>query len=90
MQRWNDISLVERILSVAKRGPFPGGIYAWGTHRIWLEPTPSTRTYGRSGFSIHGGVVAGSAGCIDLTSDMDSFVKEFIYYAKDMDLLVRY
>jgi hypothetical protein len=31
-----------------------------------LEPCVGTMTYGRSGFFLHGGSYAGSAGCIDV------------------------
>lgn len=90
MQRWDDIGLVEKLLAVAKRGPFPGGTIAWGYHRVWLKPQAGTKSFGRSGFSIHGGLEPGSAGCIDLTSNMPAFVHEFILYAKDMTLEVSY
>lgn len=46
---------------------------AWGTHRITIHPFDTTATFGRGGFFIHGGTVAGSAGCIDLTSNMSRF-----------------
>ena len=42
----------------------------WGTHRITIHPFDTTRTFGRGGFFIHGGTAPGSAGCIDLTSNM--------------------
>jgi hypothetical protein len=35
---------------------------------------PGTETHGRGGFFIHGGSVAGSAGCIDLTADINRFM----------------
>jgi hypothetical protein len=47
----------------------------WGTHRITVHPFDTTRTFGRGGFFIHGGTVAGSAGCIDLTSQMEEFAR---------------
>lgn len=37
-----------------------------GPFRAPLTPDPSTNTYGRTGFFIHGGYTPGSAGCIDL------------------------
>lgn len=37
----------------------------WGDWRVVLHPGPSTRTFGRSGFFLHGGSSSGSAGCID-------------------------
>jgi len=43
-----------------------GGPISWGTKRVWLEPDKDTDTHGRSGFSIHGGLNKGSAGCIDI------------------------
>jgi len=33
---------------------------------VWLRPDINTNTYGRHGFSIHGGWKKGSAGCIDI------------------------
>ena len=47
-------------------GSWRGGPAAWGTKRVWLRPDANTNTYGRSGFSIHGGLTKGSAGCIDI------------------------
>lgn len=46
----------------------------WGNFRITIHPYPGTETYKRGGFFIHGGTVPGSAGCIDLTTNMDKFV----------------
>ncbi|HMO84121.1 MAG TPA: DUF2778 domain-containing protein [Lacipirellulaceae bacterium] len=46
---------------------------SWGRYRITLHPYTDTETYGRGGFFIHGGKTPGSAGCIDLTSEMDKF-----------------
>lgn len=40
---------------------------AWGNFRLTIHPYPNTQTWGRGGFFIHGGLVPGSAGCIDLT-----------------------
>ena len=39
----------------------------------WLAPHANTQTFGRDNFSIHGGSDPGSAGCIDLMSEMDDF-----------------
>jgi hypothetical protein len=47
---------------------------SWGRYRITIHPFTTTVTHGRGGFFIHGGAVAGSAGCIDLTSRIDTFV----------------
>lgn len=54
---------------------FTASSSAWGNYRITLHPYPTTETYGRGGFFIHGGDELGSAGCIDLATSMDAFVK---------------
>ncbi|RDK10664.1 L,D-transpeptidase [Cupriavidus lacunae] len=94
-QRWEDTSIFNRAACILrliniKAGRWPGCTTAWGTRRIGLQPRPGTNVFGRSNFTIHGGSYPGSAGCIDLTSSMNSFAKEFLYYAKDMELEVRY
>lgn len=48
----------------------------WGQHRVTIHTFPSTNTYGRGGFFIHGGGTPGSAGCIDLWNQMEAFVSE--------------
>lgn len=67
-QMWEN-NAVKSALGVTPRA-------AWGNYRITIHPYPATKTYNRGGFFIHGGQVAGSAGCIDLTGYMDRFVKE--------------
>ncbi|SFN91476.1 tlde1 domain-containing protein [Nitrosospira briensis] len=49
---------------------------SWGKYRITVHPFPTTETYKRGGFFIHGGKVLGSAGCIDLTSHIEAFVAD--------------
>ena len=49
---------------------------AWGSHRITIHPYPKSKTYGRGGFFIHGGDIPGSAGCIDLTTNISQFYKD--------------
>ncbi|MGH6891572.1 MAG: L,D-transpeptidase [Dongiaceae bacterium] len=73
MQRFEDTSLLDRLKGLANRGTFPGGQTAWGNYRFWLTPHPHTKTLGRDNFAIHGGTYPGSAGCIDLTDEMDDF-----------------
>ena len=73
-----------------KHGGWPGSYYSWGDSRVWLEPAKATNTYGRDNFSIHGGMVPGSAGCIDLTHQMDNFVALFKYIGKDLIVEVKY
>ena len=59
------------------RGSWNGSLPAWGLRRVWLQPDVNTNTYGRSGFSIHGGWSKGSAGCIDIpwqTNKLNDFM----------------
>jgi hypothetical protein len=51
---------------------------AWGDYRITIHPFTTTTTFGRGGFFIHGGATRGSIGCIDLTSNMNSFAQDLI------------
>lgn len=71
-------------------GKWKGSTMSWGKSRVWLEPAKETNTYGRGGFSIHGGWEPGSAGCIDLTEQMDDFAKWFKNNGKDLILYVTY
>lgn len=81
---------MEKVLAELGRTAWPGGESAWGRYRVWLEPLPGTQTYGRSGFSIHGGEEPGSAGCIDLTHHITAFVHEFRNAGTDLELTVDY
>ncbi len=76
--------------SLAKRGKWGGWYTAWGAQRVWIEPIMGTDTYGRDHFSIHGGKIPGSAGCIDLVELMPYFAYNFLSYGKDMTLVVNY
>ena len=69
---------------------WPGGESSWGQSRVWLSPASGTNTLGRSGFSVHGGSYPGSAGCIDLTSNMPSFTSRVQSYGRDLRLTVKY
>lgn len=74
----------------AKIGKWPGGLYSWGENRVWLEPSEGVDTKGRSNFTIHGGAIKGSAGCIDIPWQTDEFIEEFKKYGKDMVVKVKY
>jgi RHS repeat-associated protein len=70
------ITPVHNIAGLIRSGGWPGGSIAWGQQRAWLYQVDGTNTYGRGGFSIHGGVIPGSAGCIDiLGNDVHFFNK---------------
>lgn len=73
MQRYEDLSDLDKVIAPFDHGPWAGDTPAWGRYRLWLKPDASTNTFGRDNFSIHGGWTPGSAGCIDLTSEMDDF-----------------
>ncbi len=73
---------------------WPGGTRSWGSSRVWADPTPETvangLTFGRKDMAIHGGDSPGSAGCIDLTHQMDDFAKTFRGLGRDLRLYVDY
>jgi len=71
-------------------GKWPGSSVSWGTSRVWLEPSKETNTFGRDKFSIHGGTFPGSAGCIDLTNQINSFTSWLENTGKDLLLYVKY
>ncbi len=85
-----DAGLMDRAIGYVGRGSWPGGQAAWGDSRVWLTPAAGTNTFGRSGFSIHGGWFPGSAGCIDLTSSMPGFTQQFSRLGLDLTLKVQY
>ncbi|MBR2412584.1 MAG: DUF2778 domain-containing protein [Alphaproteobacteria bacterium] len=84
------LSVTNAIIGLAGVGEWPGSEYSWGSSRVWLEPSKETNTYGRDDFSIHGGWVPGSAGCIDLTSNIDNFIALFDYMGNDLIIRVEY
>lgn len=88
--RFEKIGPYGALVGATGRGTWPGSTASWGRLRVWLEPVGETKTYGRSGFSIHGGVTPGSAGCVDLTSNMDEFSRYFLAYGRDMTMVVIY
>lgn len=75
---------------IKKYTSWPGGEHGWGKYRVWLEPSKETNTFGRGGFSVHGGEEPGSAGCIDLTWQMDNFANWFKNNGKDLIIKVIY
>ena len=61
------LKLGEKVgLNTDQKVAWSGYPWSWGLRRVWLKPDENTNTYGRSGFSIHGGLSKGSAGCIDI------------------------
>ena len=61
------LKLGEKVgLNTDQKVAWSGYPWSWGIRRVLLKPGENTNTYGRSGFSIHGGLSKGSAGCIDI------------------------
>lgn len=68
---------------------------SWGNYRLAITPTGGQKMYNRSAFYVHGGSLAGSHGCIDLTDDMEDFAKFFGVWSSankktKMPLIVKY
>lgn len=66
---WKNIYLktAEKLgVDTEEKCTWSGWPLSWGLRKIWLKPDPDTDTYGRSGFTIHGGLYKGSRGCIDI------------------------
>ena len=88
-----EISLVDDVIGTAsfgQAGAWPGGTYAWGSDRAWLSAVGDTDTLERSGFSIHGGIEPGSAGCIDLMENSAEFMEFHRKYGEGAELHVTY
>ncbi len=62
----------------------------WGWIVTPLIPSKDTRTFGRKGFFIHGGLFPGSNGCIDLTEKNEDFHTYMRMYRRNFTLTVRY
>lgn len=82
--------------AVIGRGEWPGGTYAWRQNRFEIYPKQVSIGIGknktiRGDFFIHGGQARGSAGCIDLCGQMNTFVKYFTERAQNkIHLIVKY
>ena len=86
-QKWQDLDFIQKSAALFKMGRFPGGTIAWGSERVDLTPN-GANIYGRAGgFTIHGGAVPGSAGCIDLTTNDRAFFNVLHTHAKSTIIL---
>lgn len=77
LEFWDDLS--SKLLGeIVHLGPGKGWLAhqtGWGNYRIPIRQSgDQERRTGRGHFFIHGGDIPGSAGCIDLTGDMELFV----------------
>jgi RHS repeat-associated protein len=89
IQRWLDQSLMQKAASIFGKGTWPGGTYSWGAARVWIE---SGGDETRGNFSIHGGFIPGSAGCIDLVNGDRNFFNALqnYNYLNNIPLIVKY
>lgn len=68
----------------------------WGTGRVALNPRgrlrqgPCGDVHKRSGFFLHGGILAGSSGCIDVGGNFDTLVDFLAGYRKPVTVTVEY
>ena len=90
LQFYKDISWSDRQRSAIGLGTWPGRTDSWGESRVWLEPSRGSNVYGRDNFSIHGGTEPGSAGCIDMTGQIDNFTQWFEKNGHDLIINVKY
>lgn len=83
-QKFDDLDVANKIVStLGIGGSFKGGTFAWGEERVWIYPKAITvfdpvtgKPVVRNNFSIHGGSIPGSAGCIDLHKNAPAFFKK--------------
>jgi hypothetical protein len=83
IQNWSDLSFVQKTAAIIRKGTWPGGPIAWGSHRVWINPYEVDVTHPvtgekvrRTGFTIHGGSIPGSVGCIDLSTQDKAFFRK--------------
>jgi len=68
----------------------------WGTGRVALSPRgrlrqgPCGDVNKRSGFFLHGGILAGSSGCIDIGGNFDTLADFLAGYRKTVTVTVEY
>ncbi|MEU4217124.1 hypothetical protein [Actinoplanes sp. NPDC026623] len=70
----------------------------WGSGRVALNPQGRLRpgppgigdVYKRTGFFLHGGILAGSSGCIDIDGNFDTVVEFLQGFRKPVTVSVRY
>ena len=74
-----NIDFINMLAGIFGKGNWSGSLPSWGLSRVWLKPDSNTNTYGRDGFSIHGGLKKGSAGCIDIpwqTDELNTYLDD--------------
>ena len=77
LEFWDDLTakLIGDIIHLTPGKGWLAHQTGWGNYRIPIRQTgDQEKRNGRGNFFIHGGDISGSAGCIDLTQDMGSFI----------------
>lgn len=92
IQRWDDLTDVQKLAAGFKSGPWPGGPISWGDVRVPITPGAVTGPDGtvRTNFFIHGGWDPGSRGCIDLCGSNDNFFEFFKFLNRPFKMKVSY
>jgi hypothetical protein len=88
---WGGITGHERV-TVQGQGMHAGD---WGAGRVALRPVrildaPCGNPRARSAFFLHGGLLAGSSGCIDIGTSFDELAEFLDGYSRPIDVEVRY
>jgi hypothetical protein len=84
--------LGEASVTVQGQGMHPGD---WGAGRVHLNPVavrqgPCGNAKGRSAFFLHGGLLRGSSGCIDIQTNFDELAAFLGGYTRPITLKVAY
>ena len=88
---WGGLAGAERV-TVQGQGIHAGD---WGAGRVPLRPVrildaPCGDPRARSAFFLHGGLLAGSSGCIDIGTSFDELAEFLDGYRRPIDIEVRY
>ncbi len=74
IMKLKDTSLWDKAKGLARKGTFPGGSESWGVGKVEIYPQQiEVGGVKRGNFTIHGGDLAGSKGCIDLLDREKNF-----------------
>jgi len=89
IQKWSDLSFMQKVLAYVGRGQWPGGTVSWGHQRVPIQIIEMPPGIVRSNMFIHGGRYFGSAGCIDL-GPFDHYFFNYFSGQSTMSLTVNY
>lgn len=90
------LSTGEQVDALFNIHPAPGELHGdWGEGRVPLQPVhrengPCGNTQTRHSFFLHGGILAGSSGCIDIGGDFDNLADFLEGYPRRITLEVEY